>query len=111
MIKLIFVFGIFCFFSCGDKEKTNQEKVIGTWKRDQIFGMGGQQLSTDTVHISDKEVRIKNVSYTYYLKENKFIYYKNNDTSSFCYEFISDIHLKWTCLTSPTGDYFNLIKI
>ena len=31
MIKLIFVFGIFCFFSCGDKEKTNQEKIIGTW--------------------------------------------------------------------------------
>jgi len=31
MIKLLFIFSMFLMLSCGDKEKTNQEKILGTW--------------------------------------------------------------------------------
>lgn len=111
MIKLIFVFGVFCFFSCGDKEKTNQEKVIGTWKREVRDGITGKISIPDTFTFTSNSLIVKNKNYSYQIDDKNFFYFSGSDTISYCYKFISETNIELGCFISPGGLFMNLKKI
>ena len=111
MIKLIVGFGVFCFFSCGDKEKTNQEKVIGTWVGN-ICG-STSNLNKDTFHISTSTINQSgvngNYSVTDYNISGSNIFY--NNSKIFSLEFTSASLLKLTQFTLIGEKSYCLTKI
>jgi hypothetical protein len=105
LISLLIVF----LFSC-EKVKTDNEKMMGTWKRDLIDGMTGNILSTDTVLIKKNQIIQNNITYNYYLNNGNIYFYQTNDTSSYCYNFFNENQFSFGCFISPGDSYTYLLN-
>lgn len=115
LLLLSFVIITIVFGSCCKDDikinPTNQEKMVGNWKRELINGMNGQIVSTDTVTLTDSILTIDTLSYEYYL-QNDYLYFTNSiDTFSYCFEFITSSNMKWGCFICADECEFDLNKL
>lgn len=110
IIMYVFTF-LLLIYSC-NKEKSDARKMVGTWKREFKNGMTGQLLFEDTVYIDKKHFKQDNVFYNFYLKNDSLILIKDEDTSTYCYNFITDNQFTIRCFSSlEEGLYYHLKRI
>jgi len=110
IIMYVFSF-VLLIYSC-NKDKSDTRKMVGTWKREFKNGMTGQLLSEDTVYIDNNHFKQDNVFYNFYLKNDSLILIKDEDTSTYCYNFITDNQFTIRCFSSlEEGLYYHLKRI
>lgn len=110
--KHLFLIIFLLWFSCSENERTNQEKIVGSWKRtakDRITGIGG---IVDTFTFTSTDVTIRKNVYKYKIDDSHIYYFVQSDTVSYCYKFLSDHDIKLDCFFSPGGSTdMNLVRI
>lgn len=107
MKKIIFITVlIISILAACKKEKTNQEKMIGNWKRDKINELTGNIVSLDSVFITSSSINMGNTIYPYFLKDNTINFINNTDTFIYYFQFVSETNMKWNTWASNDFYYY-----
>lgn len=106
MYKSIILISFILFHSCGDKVKTNQEKIIGTW----IGNLCDDKvnINKDTFIFNNSDIVVHKGLYgrdtinNYVLNQNNILV---NNIIAYNLNFLSDVSLK---LTEKSGTIDNI---
>ena len=110
IILYVFTFALL-IYSC-NKEKSDAQKMVGTWKREFRNGMTGQILLEDTVYIDKVHFNLDNIDYSFFLKNDSLFLINDADTLTYCYDFITENQIRINCFSPiEVGLYYQLKRI